>query len=172
MREQLTSWLAFLQDPEHRRRTAILARNPLFEGLPNRTIGRLLPKMFEKQYAPDDIVFRAGDPGRSLFVVLEGEVEILHPGSNGTDGERLAVLGDNSAFGELALIDEQPRAATARVSKPTRMLILYRTDFESMIAGEPRVALALARNLLRVLARYVRTATPLNRPGNGQAGDH
>ena len=166
MRQQLARFFLFLQDPEHRRRTALLSRNPFFEGMPRRAIGRLLPKMFEKHYATNDVVFHAGDPGRGLFVILEGEVEIVRPGPAGEE-QRLVVMGDNSAFGELALIDDLPRAATARVSKPTRMLILYRTDFEAMIAGEPRVAIALARNLLRVLARYVRIAAPQHRAEPG-----
>ena len=162
MRESLARFFSFLQDPEHGRRSAVLARNPIFEGLPPRTIGRLLPRMFEKQYAPADVVFHAGDPGRGLFVVLEGEVEIVRYEAGVDEPRLLAVLGDNTAFGELALIDEHPRAATARVTKPTRMLILYRTEFEAIITGEPRVAIALARNLLRILAGYARN--PGTRP--------
>ena len=168
MRQSLAGLFSFLQDSEHRRRSALLAQNPIFEGLPLHTIGRLLPRMFEKQYAPGDVVFHAGDPGRGLFIVLEGEVEIVRHEPGIDEPRRLAVLGDNTAFGELALIDEHPRAATARVTTPTRMLILYRSEFEAMIAGEPRVAVALARNLLRILAGYVRN--PGTRPAAAPAG--
>jgi len=167
VRERLARFLGFLKDPEHRRRAELLAHNPLFEGLPRRTMFRLLPKMFAKDYAPADVVFRAGDPGRGLFVIIEGEVEILRPGSDAGEEQRIAVFGDNTAFGELALIDDQPRSATARVTKPTRMLILYRTDFESMIVGDPKIGVALARNLNRVLARYVRRASLQDRTGSG-----
>ena len=157
MRERLHRLSLYLRDPEHMRRADLLSKNPLFEGLPHGTIGRLLPRMFEKQYEPGDVVFRSGDPGRGLFIVLDGEVEIVR--QIGEDAEmRLAVYGGNTAFGELALIDDHPRAATARVLKPTRMLILYRSDFDSISAGDPRAAMALARNLLRVLARYARSA--------------
>ena len=169
VRERLTKLLLVFQDPEHRRRVALLSRNLLFEGLPRRTIGRLLPKMFVKDYVPGDVVFRAGDPGSSLFVILAGEVEILRPDPGSGGEQRIAVFGDNTAFGELALVDDEPRSATARVSKPTKMLILYRTDFESMSVGDPKVAMALARNLLRVLARYVRSAGQARQAG-GDAG--
>jgi CRP/FNR family cyclic AMP-dependent transcriptional regulator len=159
VRERLARLIYYLMDPEHSRRAALLAKNPIFEGLPHRTIGRLLPRMFEKVYEPSDVVFRAGDPGHGLFVVLEGEVEILRARADPLDAEeRLALLGANSAFGELALIDDHPRAATARVLKSTRILILYRSEFESLMSGEPRVALAVARNLLRIVATYARQA--------------
>lgn len=163
MREQFARLFPFLQDSEHQRRAALLASNPFFAGLPPRMIGRLLPKMFEKEYAPADVVFQAGDPGHGLFVILDGEVEIVRSVAGSDDEHRIALLGDNTAFGELALIDEHPRSATARAVKPTRMLILYRSDFERMIAGDPKVALALSRNLLRVLARYARSAGPQRR---------
>lgn len=156
MRDPLERFLSRFRDPEQVRRAELLSLNPLFEGVPHRTIGRLLPRMFEKLYAPGDIVFRAGDPGRGLFVVLDGEVEILRQAPGDADEERIGHYASNTAFGELALIDEHPRSATARVLKPTRMLILYRSDFESIITGDPHVAIALARNLLRILARYAR----------------
>jgi CRP/FNR family cyclic AMP-dependent transcriptional regulator len=156
--EKLKRLILRWQDPEHFRRTELLSRNLIFEGLPLRTIGRLLPRMFEKVYAPGDIVFRAGDPGRGLFVVLDGEVEILRGSADDTEGERIGFYRANTAFGELALIDEHPRAATARVVKQSRMLILYRADFEAILTGDPRVAVALTQNLLRIVARYARSA--------------
>ena len=57
----------------------------------------------------------------------------------------------------MALIDDLPRSATARVTQPTRLLILYRTHFESLVEGDRAVALAITRNLLRMLASYVRS---------------
>lgn len=142
------------RDPEHRRRVELLAATPLFAGLRRRLLGRLAVKLFAKRYDAGEEIFHAGDPGRALFVVASGEIEIVR---HDEGGERvLARLGERTAFGELALIDELPRLATARAAAPAELYILYRTHFEELAAGEPRVALALSRNLLARLARYVR----------------
>jgi CRP-like cAMP-binding protein len=132
----------------------VLARTPVFAGLPRRLLGRLAAQLFEKGYEAGDIVFRQGDPGKGLFVVLTGEVEVLRESIRGT--ERLALFGPGSAFGEMALIDDQPRSATARVTAPTRLLILYRTHFDALVEGDRAIALVVMRNLLRTLASYVR----------------
>lgn len=165
----LASAVRRAHDPEHRRRVVLLAETPLFAGLRRRLLARLATRLFEKRYEPGEEIFREGDPGRALYVVAEGEVEIVR--SDGAGEQRLARLGERTAFGELALIDELPRLATARAATATRLFILYRTHFDELVAGEPAVALALCRNLLARLAHYVRDRDapplPLTRP----AGD-
>jgi len=69
----------------------------------------------------------------------------------------LNTLGPGDAFGELALIDDFPRSATARiVTMPGRLLILYKSDFDALMDGNPRIALVVMRNLSRLLAIYAR----------------
>ncbi len=140
---------------------AILSRTTVFAGLPRRLLGRLAVQLFEKSYAPGEVIFREGDPGKGLFVVLDGEVEILRETKEGE--RRIASLGPSTAFGELALIDDLPRSATARASAPSLLLILYRSHFETLVAGDKGIALVVMHNLLRTLAGYVRAAS-LARP--------
>jgi CRP-like cAMP-binding protein len=156
-----------VRDPEHRRRVALLAETPLFAGVRRRLLGRLAVKLFAKRYEAGEEIFHEGDPGRALYVVASGEIEIVR---HDEGGERiLARLGERTAFGELALIDDLPRLATARAAAPADLYILYRSHFEELAAGEPLVALALCRNLLARLARYVRDRDapplPLAPPG-------
>ena len=61
-------------------------------------------------------------------------------------------------FGELALIDDQPRFASARAAEASRLLILYRSDFEDLIEGQRTLAIQVMGNLLKTLAGYVRRA--------------
>ena len=114
----LPRWLAWAADPEQLRRAPFLARSPLFAGLPRRLLARLATRFFEKVYHPGEIVFEEGDPGRALFVVVEGAVEITRATAQGP--YVLNTLGPGDAFGELALIDDFPRSATARVATPGR----------------------------------------------------
>ena len=143
-------------NPEQARRAPFLSRSPLFAGLPRRMLGRLATRFLEKAYHAGEVVFHEGDPGRALFVVAEGTVEITQTTSRGEYVVR--TLGAGDAFGELALIDEAPRSGSARVAGPTRLLILYKTDFDALVEGNDRIALAVLRNLLRALAAYTRRA--------------
>jgi CRP-like cAMP-binding protein len=148
--------LRWARDPEQARRVALLARTPIFAGLSRRLLGRLAATLFEKAYEPGEIVFREGDPGKGLFIIVDGAVVIAREPARGTGP--LATLGPGEAFGELALIDDLPRSATAWVTVPSRLLILYRSHFEGLVEGDRGVALIVARNLLRRLASYVRRA--------------
>ncbi len=68
----------------------------------------------------------------------------------------LRTLGPSDAFGELALIDDFPRSATARVATLGRLLILYKSDFDALMDGNARIAVVVMRNLSRLLAVYAR----------------
>ena len=160
----ISRWLGWARDPEQARRIALLEQTPVFAGLPQRILGRLAAQLFEKAYAGGEPIFLEGDPGRGLYVILEGGVEITRATSNGE--QRLASLGLGACFGELALIDDLPRSATARATAPSRLLILYRSHFEGLVEGDRRVAIIVMRNLLRTLAGYVRVA---NAPLAGRA---
>ncbi len=162
MTPRWSRWLGWARDTEHARRMAILARTPVFSNLPRRLLARLAVQLFEKTYAPGELVFREGDPGKGLFVVLEGEIEILRDTPQGE--QRIATFGPSTAFGEMALIDDLPRSATARVSTPAHLLILYRSHFETLVAGDKAVALVVMHNLLRTLAGYVRAMAVVRPP--------
>ena len=160
----LPRWLAWAADPEQLRRAPFLAIAPLFAGLPRRLLARLATRFFEKVYHPGEVVFEEGDPGRALFVVVEGAVEITRATAQGA--YVLNMLGPGDAFGELALIDDFPRSGTARiVSVPGRLLILYKSDFDTLIDGNPRIALVVMRNLSRMLAIYARRNPLATGPG-------
>ncbi len=149
-------WFRWARDPGHAHRIAILSRTPVFAGLPRRLLGRLATKLFEKSYAAGEVVFHEGDPGKCLFVVLDGEIEILQQTNEGE--RRIVSFGPGTAFGELALIDNLPRSATARASAPSLLLMLYRTHFEALVGGDRAIAFVVMQNLLRMMAGYVRAA--------------
>src|SRR5512132_666 len=141
LKRGLPRWLEWAMDREQARRAPFLAHSPLFAGLPRRLLGRLATRFLEKAYSAGEMVFHEGDPGRALFVVVEGTVEIIEatPG-----GEHLVrTLGAGDAFAERALLYESRRTPSARVATPARLLILYRTDFDALIDGEARIAVVV-----------------------------
>jgi CRP/FNR family cyclic AMP-dependent transcriptional regulator len=154
LEQYLRRWLAFAADPEQARRAPLLARCSLFAGLPRRLLARLGTRFLEKVYHPGEIAFQEGDPGRALFVIVEGTVEITQ---ETVQGEYvLRTLGPGDAFGELALIDDFPRSATARVATLARLLILYKSDFDALMDGNAQITNVVMRNLAHRLAVYAR----------------
>jgi CRP/FNR family transcriptional regulator, cyclic AMP receptor protein len=149
-------WLEQITDHEQLLRLRLLGTVPLFAGLSRRQLGKLLVKFFEKEYLPGETIFTEGEPGKALFIILAGSVSICH--ALGEGEEILATLTPGGYFGELALIDDQPRFASARVTEPSRLLILYRSDFEDLMEGQRTLAIQVMGNLLKTLAGYVRRA--------------
>lgn len=159
----LLALLARARDPEHRRRVALLAETPLFSGLRARLLGRLAVRLFAKSYAAGETIFAEGEPGRALYLVARGAVEIVRETPSGE--LLLGRIEAPASFGELALVDELPRSASARAATDCELLLLYRTQFEELLEGDSEVALALCRRLLRILARYGRTGGALSSSG-------
>ncbi len=149
-------WPGWTIDPEQLRRLDLLEKVPLFAGLSRRQLGKLLVKLFEKGYESGETIFLEGEPGKALFIVLDGRVSICRVGLGSE--HRLATLAPGAYFGELALIDDQPRSATARADEPSALLILYKSHFDDLIEGHSTIAVRVMGNLLKALAGYVRVA--------------
>lgn len=96
-----------------------------------------------------DLVFAEGQPGNHLYVIVEGQVEVLR------GGDRVAVLGVKECFGEMALLDQSARSASVRAIKETELLVIARDDFQDLLDLHP----ALARGVIRVLTQRLRVAT-------------
>src|SRR5215831_4003230 len=143
LEQHLPRWLRWAEDPEQARRAPFLARAPLFAGLPRRLLGRLAPRFFEKTYHAVEII------------QISAQGEYL-----------LRTLGPGDAFGELALVDDFPRSATARVGTSGRLLILYKSDFDALMEGNARIAVLVMRNLSRMLAVYARRTPVLAESAN------
>ena len=112
----------------------------------------------ERQVAAGDVLFAAGESSYDLFVVLEGEVEIvavLGPDDNGAEHDPIFVFGPGNFVGELNLLTGQRRFLTARVSKAGRMLVIPQPDFRRLMSLRPALAgvifgaLLARRELLR-----------------------
>jgi CRP-like cAMP-binding protein len=98
---------------------------------------------------PQEIVFEQGTPGDHLFVILEGEVDIT------LNGRILDTHGPGEVFGEMALIDKQPRSATAVARTACRLALVDEKRFAQLVQGHPYFAL----DLMRVLADRLRRRT-------------
>ncbi|MDP2698769.1 cyclic nucleotide-binding domain-containing protein [Thalassospira sp.] len=115
-------------------------------------------KVLDRQvFAADQIIFREGKPGSAAYVVQEGRVEIYKTLKDNAE----VVLGEIEAgglFGELALIDDEPRMASARAKDRTVVIAISRRQFEHKMQSSDRFIQAILRILLSNYRSVVRRA--------------
>ncbi|MHB8733157.1 MAG: Crp/Fnr family transcriptional regulator [bacterium] len=129
----------------------LLVRSPLFGQLAPAELENVAALLRRRRYRTGEPVFREGDPGTALYVVETGEVKILLGGAEGKEVV-LSLLGPGEFFGELALLDGEPRSADAVATVPTDALVLPREDFLRLLREMPSVAV----NVLAALSRRLR----------------
>jgi CRP-like cAMP-binding protein len=129
-----------------------LATVPLFSGLQRDEIQRFAELTRERSYPKGSVILFQDDPGDSLFVLRAGRVKVVLIGEDGRE-VILGVLEPGAHFGELALIDDQPRSAHVIAMDDSQLLILRREDFRRRVEANPTVAWALLTELSRRLRR-------------------
>jgi CRP/FNR family transcriptional regulator, cyclic AMP receptor protein len=141
--------------------TEILAKVPLFSFLPETERERLGRLLRPRRYARGEVIFLEGDAGTALCLIAEGEVRIQ---LTGTDGREIILnsYGPGELFGELALLDGEPRSADAIAQDTSRVFWLQREDFAAFLDAHPRAAMMMLASLsyrLRHTTRAVQDAT-------------
>jgi CRP-like cAMP-binding protein len=129
-----------------------LATIPLFSGLPEEELERFAELTRERSYPKGSVILFQDDPGDSLFVLRAGRVKVVLIGEDGRE-VILGVLEPGAHFGELALIDDQPRSAHVIAMEDAQLLVLRREDFRRRVEANPTVAWALLTELSRRLRR-------------------
>src|SRR5262249_57729743 len=109
---------------------------------------------------PGAVVFREGEPGREMYVLLEGELEVLTHSKRKVE-TRVAVLGPGDWFGEMSILDVQPRSATVRVISPARLLRLTAHDLDLMYRRDLKSYSLFVLNVAREMSRRLRVADGL-----------
>lgn len=134
----------------------LLAQVPMFEHLTLEAREHLSGLLRERRYAKGEVIFHQGDVGTALFIIRKGEVAIRLSSSDGR-AVTLALLKRGEAFGELALLDGEPRSTDAVTREEAHLLSLHQEDFRRFLIDRPQVAMGL----LAVLSRMVRRVTQL-----------
>lgn len=137
---------------------AMLAGVELFEHLGEDDRARLAESIRAKVLKAGEVLFRTGDPGEALFIVLDGEVELFIR-DNAGQKIPLTIAGPGQLFGELALLDRGPRTATAEALTDSELLSLSRDDLIALFQKTPTAAL----HLLAGMGKMTRKADELIR---------
>lgn len=118
----------------------------LFRELEREDLVDLLRSASKAVFAPGDIVFEEGFSGHSMYVVAQGEFEVLR--SVGSNETHIANIFPGEHFGEIALVTDRPRLATVRAVKDSVALRLTKTA----VFAQPKVAVLLLKNMAHLMA--------------------
>ena len=134
----------------------LLARISLFENLQAEELEQLSALLRSRRYSKGEVIFHQGDIGTALYIVRKGQVAIRLSSDDGKEAI-LTLLDRGDFFGELALLDEEPRSTDAIAREEVDLLSLQREDFRRFLEERPQ----LAMKLLSALTRLVRRVTQL-----------
>ena len=126
---------------------------PLFADLDDADLDSLIAVATRRKFSKDSVIFFEHDPGDSLFMILSGRVKVTILSDDGRE-IILSVLGDKDFFGEMSLLDNEPRSATAIAMEDTEVVILHQKEFLSIVERRPRILVLL----LAVLSSRLRKA--------------
>ncbi|MGZ5866373.1 MAG: Crp/Fnr family transcriptional regulator [Xanthobacteraceae bacterium] len=121
---------------------ALLKRQPLFSGLDQRELERLVSYAKSMEVDAGTTLFSKGDPGSALFAIRSGTIKITVPGADGREAV-FNLMQDGDIFGEIALLDGQARTADAVATSACNLLVIERRDFLKFVQDNPKVALKI-----------------------------
>jgi CRP/FNR family cyclic AMP-dependent transcriptional regulator len=130
--------------------TAVLKTVPLFASFPDDQL-RMLATVVTRRSAPrSNTIMATGGPTDSLYIVLSGRLKVMMSDSDGKE-VILSILGAGEFFGEMGLIDDEPRSASVVTIEPCELLQLAKRDFKKSLAENFELAMAVLRGLVRRL---------------------
>lgn len=134
--------------------TSFLSRVPLFSSLKEGQLAEVAGRLRTRTYRAGEVIFHQEDPGTTLHIIKTGRVKIT---TSSPEGEEIvmAILDEKESFGEIALLDGQPRSANAVAMKPTQTITLDRSDFLDIMTRNPEMISAV---LFDVAAGWRRTS--------------
>jgi CRP-like cAMP-binding protein len=110
--------------------------------------------LHERDYLAGEVIFDQGEEGHAMYIIIEGDVLICRQGQ--PEEGLIARLCTGAFFGDLALLDNQPRSAQARAATPCKMAVFFREDFFGLLETHARIASKILPQLARHIGRRLR----------------
>lgn len=130
-----------------------LARVPLFADLDEESLRELSAVARKRVFRQGEVIFHRDDPGQVLYIVKEGKVKIALTSPDGQEVS-LTVFGAGECFGELSILDGEPRSADAVALERVELYALQRQDFVNVVMSHPKIAV----QVMKVISQRLRQA--------------
>jgi CRP/FNR family transcriptional regulator, cyclic AMP receptor protein len=120
----------------------------LFKSIPGEELSHIAQITDEVEFTPTQEIFKEGEQGDAMYLIVEGKVRV-HSGEH-----TFAELGTRQCFGEMAILDEEPRSASVTALSELTLLKIRREDFAEILADKPEIS----DGIIKVLTRRLREA--------------
>ncbi|UCE31811.1 MAG: cyclic nucleotide-binding domain-containing protein [Burkholderiales bacterium] len=134
----------------HESNKLFLKRVPLFSSLSDPQLDALAAASVRRSFPKGRIICNEGEPSQSLYILLAGRAKIQRSDAEGKE-VILAVIGSGEFFGEMSLIDDEPRSASVITIEPCEFMAIQKETFKSMLVQNNELAMAIMRGLVRRL---------------------
>jgi len=129
--------------------TLILKKIPLFEELSPVEHIEIIKRITMDYYPANQIIFHENEPGDSFFIIKRGVIRIYHEAETPVEEVEVSMLADNDFFGEMSLIEDKPRNATAKCTEESEVFKLNKDDFHKLISENPGMASHISSEFLK-----------------------
>jgi CRP-like cAMP-binding protein len=137
---------------------SFLSTIELFDGLSQRQLRKVAGIIHIRSYGVQEVVFRQGDPGVGMYLVMEGEAGVFRERRDFTC-QQVALFTRGDFFGDIALLNDSPRSATVLTLRPSVLLGLFRPDLLDLTSSDPKLGVTLIYRIAQVVAERLRLAT-------------
>jgi len=152
----LFSFLNRIYDEEILSKLGFLKGIRLFEGIRRRQLIHVLESLQERTYLKGETIFAQGDIGRALFIVFSGKIALSRLDPATQKSEVIAEVHPGEFFGEMALLEEMPRTATAHAMEDTKVFMLFKIKLESLLFARPHIGVNIATQLAKIMSARLR----------------
>jgi CRP/FNR family transcriptional regulator, cyclic AMP receptor protein len=135
----------------------VLKLCPVFQHLNNRELKKVSSIIYERRYQTGEFLFEKEQPGTAMFIIKTGLVKIVIPGRADEETE-LATIHPEDFLGELALLDDTPRSASAKAVEKTEALAFFREDLNEMLETYPAIASKILRDLAIIIGQRLKAS--------------
>ena len=133
----------------------ILKSIPIFSGLSGSELKKVEQIVHLRNYRDQEVIFRQNEPGVGMYAIRSGKVDIVYDLEK-SSARSLAHLEAGDFFGEMALLDEAPRSASAVAGEPSELIGLFRPDLLDLIDRNPRLGVKIILPLSKLLGERLR----------------
>lgn len=141
--------------PEAAEEDLFFQRVSIFEDLTVKEVQKLRSLMHERTYRDEEHVFHKGQPGPAFYIVRKGQICIYQPGPPRVN---LATIRAGDLFGELAILDDSPRSASAVSDGETLLYAVFKQEFDTLMISEPLIAAKVYRQVATITGNRLKAS--------------